>query len=187
MSYKYKGGKLRRWDKLSKDEQADLLFDLLSAFTLLKTTEDAAAFITDLLTSDEVKFLSKRLRIAKMILADSTYRDIETKLRVSHSTIAKVAVWLQEKGEGFRKIVKNIPQRKKVKLENNYSGWEKYKGVNVGKVWDSLAGDSGNTVAKMEEENLHKTLKTLSSKDAVRRRVHESYEEEFKSKKRKNT
>ena len=172
---------------MSRDEQADLLFDLLSAFTLLKTTEDAASFITDLLTSDEVKFLSKRLRIARMILEDCTYRDIEIKLRVSHSTIAKVAVWLQEKGEGFRKIVKNIPQRKKIKMENNYSGWEKYKGVNVGKVWDSLAGGGGDAVAKIEEENLQETLKTLSSKDVVRRRVHEAYKEEFKSKKRTST
>lgn len=182
MVYKYKGGKLRRWNKLSRDEQADLLYDLLSAFTLLKTTRDAAAFITDLLTSDEVKFLSKRLRIAKLLLGDVTYRDIETKLRVSHATIAKVAVWLQEKGDGFRRVVEKIPQRKKTHPGDDHNIWGKYKGANVGAVWESLLGHGQKTAAKEEEKELHETLNILSSKDVVRHRVEEFYKEELKEK-----
>lgn len=100
---------------MSKSEQADLLFDLLQAFTLLKNLPDAASFITDLLTSSEVKTLSKRLRIAKLLLSGSTYSQVKEHLKVSDPTIAKVAVWLQEKGEGFRKIVEKIPQRKNIK------------------------------------------------------------------------
>lgn len=169
------GGKNKRWEKLSKDEQADLLFDLLQAFTLLKNLPDAASFITDLLTSSEVKLLSKRLRIAKSLLSGATYLQIKEKLKVSDGTIAKVAVWLQEKGAGFRKIVEKIPQRKRISHNNNSGVWEKYKGANVGSILESLVGDNKEFIAKDEEKQLHKTLDTLSSKDVVRRRVDEHF------------
>lgn len=176
MSYKYLGGKNRRWEKLSKDEQADLLFDLLQAFTLLKNLSDAASFITDLLTRSEVKLLSKRLRIAKLLLSGATYLQIKEQLKVSDGTIAKVAVWLQEKGEGFRKIVEKIPQRKKIHPGDGSNVWGNYKGANVGAVWDSLLGDGKKTTAKKEEKELHETLNTLSAKDVVRHRVDEYFD-----------
>lgn len=185
MSYKYLGGKNRRWEKLSRDEQADLLFDLLQAFTLLKNLPDAVSFITDLLTSSEVKLLSKRLRIAKLLLSGKTYLQIKESLKVSESTIAKVAVWLQEKGEGFRKVVEKIPQRKKVKPAESFSAWEKYKGTNIGAVWESLLGDGQKLAAKNEEKELRSTLDALSSKDVVRHRVDEFYKENIRDKKKR--
>src|SRR3989338_5418277 len=119
MTYKYRGGKLRKWDKLSVDTQADLLYDLLSAFSSVRSVEESAKFLTDLLTRDEVRFLSKRLRVAKLLINGKKYREIEESLKISHATIAKVAIWLEEKGEGFREIIRRIPERKRI--EHGYS------------------------------------------------------------------
>ena len=66
MAYRYYDQKVKRIDKLSKPMQEELLFDLIAAFSLVKSVEDSALFIQDLLTENEVKMLSKRLRIAKL-------------------------------------------------------------------------------------------------------------------------
>ena len=185
MTYKYSGGKLRRWEKLSKDDQADLLFDLLSALAILKTLPEVASFLTDLLTRDEVKFISKRLRIAKLLLSDWKYRDIEEKLGVSQSTVAKVATWIKEKGNGFRNVIEKLPNRRKLRSDESPGVLGKYKGVNVDKGLASLLDGGSNYLARIEESKLKETLEELSSKDVVRHRVDEFYREEFKQKRRK--
>lgn len=182
MSYKYFGGKLRRWEQLSKGDQADLLYDLLSSFTLLKNLPEAASFITDLLTSDEVKFISKRLRIAKLLLSDWKYRDIEKSLKVSQSTVAKVASWLKEKGEGFRKTISKIPERRRLKHWSEEEGWEKFKRSHPGSFWPELMmKDWENNAIKNENKKLKLTLEDLGSKDVVHHRLDEQFREEAKS------
>lgn len=182
MSYKYFGGKLRRWEQLSKSDQADLLYDLLSSFTLLKSLPEAATFITDLLTSDEVKFISKRLRIAKLLLSDWKYRDIEKRLKVSQSTVAKVASWLKEKGEGFRKVISKIPTRKRIKHWSEEDGWDKFKRSHPGSFWPELMmKDWENDSIKDENKKLKQTLETLGSKDAVHHRLDEQLREEVRT------
>jgi uncharacterized protein YerC len=119
--------KQKRWDKLTKKDHEDLLTDLISAIVGAKSIGDAALFLQDLLTKTEMKMLAKRLRIAKLLLAGMTYREIEKQLYVGHSTVAKIGIWLSEKGDGFRKIIKNLPQQKDIKSWQEYSDWDRIK------------------------------------------------------------
>lgn len=174
MVYKYRGGKLRRWDKLSPEAQQDLLYDLLYAFSLLKNFDDAAQFITDLLTRDEVRFLSKRLRIAKLLLLGENYREIEAVLKVSHATIAKVSAWLGEKGEGFRKIIMKIPTRKRAKHWAEKGGFMK---SHPSSFWPQLMSERLEQKAiRNRDLKLRGVLGSLDSKDVLLHRLQETYE-----------
>ena len=61
--------KSKRLEKLTRNEQADLTFDLINAFSLVKNPLSTSLLLQDLLTALEIKNLSKRLRIAKFLLA----------------------------------------------------------------------------------------------------------------------
>ena len=63
-------------DKLSPDKKADLAFDLINSFKYLNNTSDIANFLEDLLTASEVRNLSVRLRIAKLLLNGKSQREI---------------------------------------------------------------------------------------------------------------
>jgi len=173
---KYVDGKIKRWNKLSREDQADLLYDLLFALTLLKNLPEAAAFITDLLTRGEVYLLSKRLGIAKFLLSDYTYQEIAEALKVSHSTIAKVASWLAEKGEGFRRILKQIPEKRRLKNPAERSEWERFKRSHAASFWPELVLEKvGETSLRREDEKLRTAIADLESKDVINRRIDESY------------
>ncbi len=97
--------------KLSKSERESIVLELIQAFVNCKTIEEAAMFTQDLLTESELSFISRRLRIAKLLLQDKTYQEIQDLLHVSQTTIAKIAFWLNHRGGGFRSIVKKLPNK----------------------------------------------------------------------------
>lgn len=118
--------KEKRLDKLTRQEHEELTLDLVNSIVGAKSVIDAALFLQDLLTKSEMQMLAKRLRIAKLLLAGMTYQEIERQIHVSHSTIAKIGIWLSEKGDGFRRIIEKLPKRKDVKsLE--FSDWNSLK------------------------------------------------------------
>lgn len=119
--------KQRRWDKLTKRDHEDLIIDLVNAIVGAKSIGDAALFLQDLLTKSEIKMLAKRLRIAKLLLAGMTYREIEMQLHVGHSTVAKIGIWLSEKGDGFRKTTEMLPKRQDEKDWLERSEWDSIK------------------------------------------------------------
>lgn len=173
---RYYGGKLRRWEKLSRGEQADLLYDLINAFVFIKNLPESMEFITDLFTRDEVKFLSKRLRIAKMLIKDRSYREIQESLRVGYSTIAKVSAWLDEKGGGFRRILSRLPEKRRVVGWEGLSGEERSRKKHPRANWLGLTLDRFRDDAIRDEgKKLKETLNKLGSKDVVRHRVDEAY------------
>lgn len=109
MKTQFRNVRVKRLDKLSQKQQLQLLSDLLVAFQMIHNPREVALFVQDLFTAAEIKNLAKRLRIAKRLLSDRTYEEIEKELHTSHGTVAKVGVWLKEKGEGFRRIVGKLP------------------------------------------------------------------------------
>lgn len=104
-----------------------MVFDLVNALVQAKTVGEAALFLQDLLTKQEMKILAKRLRIAKLLLSGKTYEEIESALHTSHATVAKIAIWLAERGDGFREIIRRLPQKKEPKTWQEYSEWDKFK------------------------------------------------------------
>lgn len=101
--------KPKRTDKLSKDQKMDLMFDLISSFSQVKGPTDSADFLEDLLTANEIRNLSVRLRIAKLLLANVSQREISREIHTSLATINKVNIWLSERGGGFRKVISKLP------------------------------------------------------------------------------
>ncbi len=118
--------KEKRIDKLTRKEEEGLVLDLINAIVGAKNIADAAFFLQDLLTKSEMRMLAKRLRIAKLLLAGLTYQDIQMQLHVSHSTVAKIAVWLSEKGDGFRATIKKLPKQK-TEEASRLSEWDSLK------------------------------------------------------------
>lgn len=120
-------GKVKRINKLSKKTQEDLVFDLVHAIVQAQSVSDVALFLQDLLTKKEIEILSRRLRIAKLLLEGKTYEEVEHILHVSHSTVAKIAAWLSERGEGFRKTVEKLPKQTQEKSWQDFTEWDRIK------------------------------------------------------------
>lgn len=98
-------------NKLNSQEHIEVLFDLINAFSRISSPNEAAYFLSDLLTANEIKNLSIRLRIAKLLLKGHTQRDISRKLKTSLGTVNKVNIWLGNGGEGFKKIISKLPSK----------------------------------------------------------------------------
>jgi len=129
--------KEKRLDKLTKKEHEDMTLDLVNAIVGAKSIIDSALFLQDLLTKSEMKMLAKRLRIAKLLLAGSTYENIEMQLHASHSTVAKIAAWLSEKGDGFRAIIEKLPKQEEIKSPE-LSEWDSLKRKHSLYFWPEL-------------------------------------------------
>lgn len=95
----------------NKPLQTDLIFDLVNAFRSIKSTQESTLFLQDILTANEIKNLSIRLRIAKLLLAGKKQREISMNLKVSIATVTKVNTWLNQKGDGFKKIISRLPTK----------------------------------------------------------------------------
>lgn len=101
--------KQRHLERLSRNDQLELMFDLINSFRAVRNPIETANFLQDLLTAREIKNLAKRLRIAKLLLNNVTYEEIVRTVHVSYATIAKVSTWLSQGGEGFRNVIARLP------------------------------------------------------------------------------
>ncbi len=93
---------------LSKQEQANLFVKLAKALTALRSAEEVAHFLKDLLSESEVLMLARRLQVAERLIDGRTYQQIRSEIKVSFGTIARVQIWLEIYGEGYRTVAKRI-------------------------------------------------------------------------------
>ena len=70
-----------------KDKNVD---DLFKAVLLLESVEECYAFFEDLCTVLELKALSQRLQVAKMLTEHRVYSDIVSETGASTATISRV-------------------------------------------------------------------------------------------------
>ena len=103
----------------NKKSQGEMFYKLCSAVSKIKRPEEIASFLSDLLTANEVKMISKRLKIAEMILDEFSYQEIKEELGVGDGTIARIQEWLNISGEGYRKAVE-ITKGKDMVKEDDY-------------------------------------------------------------------
>jgi len=116
-----------RTGQLPKKQQDGMVLDLVNALTLTQSLQEVVLFLQDLLTKKEMEVLSKRLQIAKLLIKGFTYEEIEDALRTSHTTVAKIAAWLAERGDGFRSIIEKLPQQKPTDQLNKTFDWNNLK------------------------------------------------------------
>lgn len=102
---------VKRVEKLSRQELIGLMFDLINAFRFVKNPLETSLLIKDLLTAREIHDISKRLRIAKMLLRGATQRGVASELHCSLATVSKIGLWLSQGGDGLRQVIARLPKK----------------------------------------------------------------------------
>ncbi|MBQ4626498.1 MAG: TrpR-like protein, YerC/YecD [Clostridia bacterium] len=91
-------------DKI-KDKNVDFMFE---AVLSLQTMEECYAFFEDLCTVPEIKAMSQRIVVAKMLRDKKVYSDIVAETGASTATISRVNRSLQYGCNGYEEIFKRM-------------------------------------------------------------------------------
>jgi TrpR-related protein YerC/YecD len=92
-----------------KNQYSEQQQQLYKAFLQLENQQEVAAFLRDLLTIKEIKDLSTRLEIAKLLNQKKlSYQQIAKKCNVSTTTVTRVAQWLNHGKGGYKLILKRL-------------------------------------------------------------------------------
>ena len=98
-----------------KDEATDLLF---KAILSLKNEEECYNFFEDLRTVPELKAMSQRIVVAKMLTDKKVYSDIVAKTGASTATISRVNRSLIYGSDGYEMVFGRIFDEKEDKVED---------------------------------------------------------------------
>lgn len=91
-----------------KAENIDYLF---KAILTLETTEECYDFFEDLCTVTELKALTQRLQVAKMLTEKHVYSDIVTQTGASTATISRVNRSLSYGSDGYAIVFKRLGEK----------------------------------------------------------------------------
>lgn len=92
-------------DNKIKDKNVDFLFE---AILNLQTLEECYDFFEDLCTVTEIKAISQRIVVAKMLRDKKVYSDIVSETGASTATISRVNRSLQYGCNGYEEIFKRM-------------------------------------------------------------------------------
>lgn len=99
-----------------QNKNVDFLFKAILA---LENTEECYDFFEDLCTVQELKTLSQRIVVAKMLSEKCVYTDIVNATGASTATISRVNRSLQYGCDGYDKIFEKIKLEDESKAEEN--------------------------------------------------------------------
>ena len=165
--------KFPRIPKLSKQEQEKLLIGFCKALVELRTPEEAAHFLKDLLSKQEAEMLAKRIEIARLLIEGLTYEKIQKSLKVSHGTVARVNHWLANAGEGYRLVVSRVKPEKSEKQEfieelEKPVSWKNIKRKYPMYFWPELILEQFvKTAKKSHKERMRKILNRFDEKSEL--------------------
>ncbi len=91
-----------------RDHLHDQLF---RAILELKSVEECYEFFEDLCTIQEMKAISARLEVARMLKADDIYEDIVKKTGASTATISRIKRCLVYGSGGYEKILSRMAEK----------------------------------------------------------------------------
>lgn len=91
-----------------KDDNMDELFQ---AILQLQTEDECYHFFEDVCTISELKALSQRLQVAKMLQAGRTYQQIESDTGASTATISRVKRFLQYGAGGYGLVLSRLKEQ----------------------------------------------------------------------------
>ena len=95
-------------NKKLHNEDTDFLFD---AILQLRTREECYQFFEDMCTVQELKALSQRLAVAKMLDDKCVYTDIESRTGASTATISRVNRSLQYGCDAYRMVFRRLDEK----------------------------------------------------------------------------
>ena len=163
----------KKFEGLSKEEKVDLMFDLINSFAMVKKPVETALFLQDLLTPNEIRNLSVRLRIAKLLLNGITHREIQKEIHTSLATITKVRNWLEEGGDGFKNVIARLPLK-----------WEIPEKLPSGPIEfhlpQTLLATVQYAVAKSQDKRGEKFIKAVDEKKNLDRNMQKFFDEYYR-------
>lgn len=92
-----------------RDKNMDFLFQ---AVLTLKTPQDCARFFEDLCTVPELKAMSQRLEVARMLSHKQVYSDIVAETGASTATISRVNRALNYGSDGYALVFERMDEAK---------------------------------------------------------------------------
>ena len=96
-------------DKL-KDKNVDFLFE---AILKLQTLDECYDFFEDLCTVSEIKAISQRIVVAKMLRDKKVYSDIVAETGASTATISRVNRSLSDGNDGYALVFSRMKDKDK--------------------------------------------------------------------------
>lgn len=96
-------------DRLNKED----LNYMFRAILKLETVDECYDFFKDLCTIQELKSISQRLHVAKLLSEKKVYNDIVTETGASTATISRVNRSLQDGNDGYRVIFERLEKDEK--------------------------------------------------------------------------
>ncbi len=173
---------MEKYSTLSFVTQKELLRGFCEVIISLNTEEEAVKFLTDLLTKEEVIKLAKRIKIAQLLLEGQEYKKIQQAVQTGSSTVAKVAQWLNEAGDGFRlTLSRTNKKRDELKPETNFDlalkEWKRFKRRYPSMFWPSLLieGMLGSS-NKQQKDKMKEVFEKLDHKSKIYKEVSEIFE-----------
>ncbi|CAH2214032.1 YerC/YecD family TrpR-related protein [Tepidibacter aestuarii] len=91
-----------------KDEHIDNLFEVILK---INTIEECYMFFEDICTVKELKSLSQRLQVAKMLRNNKTYTEIEENTGASTATISRVSRCLNYGANGYNIMLDRMDKK----------------------------------------------------------------------------
>lgn len=82
--------------------------ELFDAILALKTKDECRRFFRDLCTLEEMTDLVDRWQMVKLIAKGYSYREIAKQLKVSTTTVARVAQWIKNGQGGYQLMIKRL-------------------------------------------------------------------------------
>ena len=83
---------------------------LFTAILSLKSVTEAEAFFRDLCTVEELKEMTDRWEMARLLAEGQPYREIAAKLKTSTTTVSRVAAWLNNGRDGYKLVLKKMAE-----------------------------------------------------------------------------
>jgi TrpR-related protein YerC/YecD len=79
--------------------------ELLKAVLSLKNEDEAARFLRDLLTPEEIREFGMRWKAAQLIYQGVSYRNVAKETGLSTATVTRVARWLKSGMGGYQLVL----------------------------------------------------------------------------------
>ncbi len=94
--------------KKIKDINVDEMFE---GILQLKSVEECYLFFEDLCTPLEIKSMSQRYTVAKMLMEKRVYSEIVSKTGASTATISRVNRSLESENDGYRMVFDRLAKK----------------------------------------------------------------------------
>ncbi len=85
-----------------KEPNCDLL---VQAILSLQNEEDVYRLLDDLCTITEIKAMSQRINVAKLLFVETTYNEVARETGASTATISRVKRCLNYGADGYRRVL----------------------------------------------------------------------------------